>query len=194
MDDEECIRRIRRGEKEYLDNLIRRHYSSIEKYCYWKTGSQETAQDITQETFYRFFRCFDRYTHGGKLRAYLYTIARRLCSDYLQDGRPLALENADIICGDDIPMEEAVESGQSVRQMLSVLPPDQREILLLRFVHDMKYREIAEITGISICLVQYKMRRGLTLLRKELERGKELEQAKVKRNGKASAAAPNTSI
>ncbi|MNM15376.1 ECF RNA polymerase sigma factor SigW [compost metagenome] len=194
MDDEEYIRRIRRGEKEYLDNLIRRHYSSIEKYCYWKTGSQENAQDITQETFYRFFRCFDRYTHGGKLRAYLYTIARRLCSEYLQGGRPLALENAEIIRSEDISMEEAVESGQNNRQMLDVVLPIQREILLLRFVHDMKYREIAEITGISICLVQYKMRRGLALIRKELERGKELEQAKAKRNGKAAEAAPHTSL
>lgn len=193
MDEADWVRSIRRGETEYMDLLIKRHYPSIQKYCYWKTGNAEAAQDLTQETFYRFFRYFHSYTHAGKLRAYLYTIARRLCSEHFKQGQTLPLEEAEKIHRAYLSMEEQIEGEQHIRQLLGSLAPDQQEILLLRFVHDMKFREIAEVTGLNLCLVQYKARRGLAVIRKEMERGGAYEQTnRTSAHSKTSSVASNS--
>lgn len=195
MEDAELIERIKQGEEQYLNVLIEKHYESIRKYCYWKTGHTETAQDITQETFYRFFRHFGQYSHAGKCRAYLYTIARNLCADYYLAKRKYSTEELAESDGGEMPsMEEAVGSQLDVDQLLADLPQEQQELLLLRFSYDLKYREIAEITGINLCLVQYRVKRGLSTLRKKLERSVNDEEVINRTDSKQTAAtryAPN---
>jgi len=170
VDDAELIRRIQQGKLQYLTPLIERHYASLQKYCYWKIRNTEEAQDITQETFYRFCRNIEQYTHSGKCRAYLYTIARNLCHNYFQDKRLLSLEEVrEEQCGLTATMEEKIDSEQLVYELITGLPAEQREALFLRFCLDLKFREIAEITGTNICMVQYRVKRGLNLLRKKYE-------------------------
>jgi len=188
MEDAELILRIQNGETEYMDCLISRHYDSIGKYCFWKTRSVEAAEDITQETFYRFFRYFDQYSHVGKCRAYLYTIARRLCSEFFSIQQSVSMEELTETSGFTLSMEEEVESEHSVNQMISKLPPDQQEVMLLRFIHDFKYRDIASITGLSIYMVQHKVKKSLSFIKKDIERGSLLEQTPDKHNPRPSAA------
>lgn len=178
MDDAELIRRIQQGELQYLTPLIERHYASIEKYCYWKIGNAEEAQDLTQETFYRFCRNFEQYAHTGKFRAYLYTIARHICYDHYQNKRMLSLEEVtEGQCGPAPSMEEKIDSEQMVYQLINDLPTEQREALFLRFCLDLKFREIADITGTNICVVQYRVKRGLSALKKKWERKKNDEES-----------------
>ncbi len=134
MEDAELIIRIQQGEHQFTNLLIERHYGAIGKYCYWRTSNIEAAQDITQETFYRFFRNFDQYTHAGKCRAYLYTIARHLCYDHFQGRRLLSLEDLEEgQCGEVPSMEETVDSQVAVNQLIKELPTEQQEALLLRY-------------------------------------------------------------
>lgn len=177
MDDAELVRRIKKGELQYLTPLIERHYASIEKYCYWKVGKVEEAQDLTQETFYRFCRNFEQYNHAGKCRAYLYTIARHLCCDYLQDKRMLSMEEVtEGQCGQTLSMEEKIDNELLIYQLVNDLPTEQREALYLRFCMDLTFREIAEITGTNIWVVQYRVKRGLNVLRKRWERKEKNEE------------------
>ncbi|OAB42779.1 sigma-70 family RNA polymerase sigma factor [Paenibacillus glacialis] len=191
MEDAELIIRIQQGKHHFTNLLIERHYDSIGKYCYWRTSNIEAAQDITQETFYRFFRNFDQYTHVGKCRAYLYTIARHLCYDYFQARRLLSLEEpAEEQCGEAPSMEETVDSQIAVNQLIKELPTEQQEVLFLRFCYDLRFREIAEITGVNICIVQYRVKRGLSTLNKKLGGRDKYEETTDRTNSKHAKSSP----
>ncbi|MNO25696.1 ECF RNA polymerase sigma factor SigW [compost metagenome] len=181
MDEREWIRRIQEGETKYLTPLIERHYSGIQKYCYYRVRSEEESKDLTQETFLRFCRSIEKYTNAGKCRAYLYTIARHLCNDYLRKWTPLPWEHAEeasdlaaLQQGNSI--EEQVEREQLIDELLQLLPKEQREAIFMRFCLDLTFRDIAQISGINVCVVQYRVRRGLLVLRRHLERSDSFAQ------------------
>lgn len=81
LNDEKLILQIQRGNIEYANELIEKHYSSILRYCTWHCHNTDRAEDLTQETFLRVFRDIDSYEQRGSFRAYLYTIAHHLCID-----------------------------------------------------------------------------------------------------------------
>ena len=60
--------------EEKVEDLIRRYYSDIYKYCFFHLGNRETAEDITQEVFLKFLKSLDSYREYGKLKNYLYII------------------------------------------------------------------------------------------------------------------------
>ncbi|MEK4852945.1 sigma-70 family RNA polymerase sigma factor [Paenibacillus sp. FSL H7-0756] len=180
MDEVEWIRRIQEGETQYLTPLIEHYYPGIQKYCYYRVRSEEEAKDLTQETFYRFCRSIDKYRHTGKCLAYLYTIARNLCKDYLQKRRSLSWEQvqeAEKVHIRQTPsIEEQVEGEQLVTELLLILPEEQREMVFMRYCLDMTFRDISRVTGVNVCMVQYRVNRGLVVFRNYLERSGFVEQ------------------
>ena len=74
LNDEKLILQIQRGNIEYANELIEKHYSSILRYCTWHCHNTDRAEDLTQETFLRVFRDIDSYEQRGSFRAYLYTM------------------------------------------------------------------------------------------------------------------------
>lgn len=184
MDEGEWICRIQNGETEYLTPLIEKYYSDIQKYCYWRIGNKEESKDLTQETFYRFCRNINKYTNMGKLRGYLFTIARHLCNDYLRKSRPLSwLEFEDdaesLLVQQNLSVEDLVEREQLVNEFLKLLPEEQSELIFMRYCLDLTFREISRITGIHVCIVQYRIKRGLIVLRKHWEWGETVEKKVV---------------
>lgn len=181
MDEGEWIRRIQEGETGYLTPLIERYYAGIQKYCYYRVRSEEESKDLTQETFYRFCRHIEKYSNAGKCRAYLYTIARHLCNDLLRKRARLPsmeFEEANMreAVWPGLSIEEQVVKGQLVEELLQWLPEEQREPVFLRFCLDLTFRDIARITGVNVCMVQYRVKRGLNGLRRYLERSDVIEQ------------------
>ena len=79
--DNVLINRVKAGDEDAAELLIRRYYPSILRYCRWHCPNMETAEDLTQETFIRLFRHLDEYKNRGTFKAYLYTIANHLCID-----------------------------------------------------------------------------------------------------------------
>ncbi|MDT3424637.1 RNA polymerase sigma-70 factor (ECF subfamily) [Paenibacillus forsythiae] len=181
MEEGEWIRRIQEGETQYLTPLIDRHYAGIQKYCCWRIRDNEEAKDLTQETFYRFCRHIESYTNTGKCRAYLYTIARHLCNDHMKKRPPLSWEEAKeatdrAALQSSCFIEEQVEREQLVHELLQLLPDEQRELVFMRYCLDLTFRDIARITGVNVCMVQYRVKRGLVVLRRYLQRSESGEQ------------------
>lgn len=119
-------------------------YDKIYKYCYFKVKNKEIAEDLTQETFLKYFTQ-NAYISRGKQLAYLYTIAKNQCTDYFRKQQSIPLE-ADSI--------EADSSGNTVtnlmiRQAVNNLPHELAEVVLLRFSSEMGINEIALFLGIS---------------------------------------------
>lgn len=73
-------------------------------------------------------------------------------------------------------IEEQVEREQLVHELFELLPEAQRELVFMRFCLDLTYRDIARVTGVNVCMVQYRVKRGLAVLRSYLERNEAVEQ------------------
>ena len=139
---------------------IEEQYDKIYRYCYFRLHRRELAEDITQETFLRFY-AQEQYQETGKAMRYLYTIARNLCIDTYkkQPDEPLPeeLEQPD--------GTEAVLTDLALREALRQLETEQQELLLLRYVNEASAADIADLLGISRFAVYRKTNRALKQLR-----------------------------
>lgn len=130
-------------------------YDKIYRYCYFKVNNRCLAEDLTQETFLRYF-AQNSYVNHGKQLAYLYTIARNLCIDYYRKPqRTVAGEdfsqggwqkNVENMWGNSM---EHVETSLHLQMAVDKLPAEMQELILLRYVNELSVREICKITGLS---------------------------------------------
>ena len=195
MNERQWIYAIQRGDKRYLQDIVEKYYDDIFRFCTFQTGNREDAYDLAQETFLRFIRYVEGY-HYRNLKGYLLTIAMNLCRDHLTakgrreereisfdqeagsgndpDGDSLweAYQPADLDRAEGSPEVRMIEGDIHDRLMekLSCLPQMQRETLLFHYLYDMKYREIAKITGVSVSTVKSRIKQGTEKLRKMMER------------------------
>lgn len=155
------------GDSDAAELLIRRYYSSILRYCRWHCPDMETAEDLTQETFIRLFRHLDNYKARGCFKAWLYTIANRLCIDESRKTSFSPLEEQDFPTTDDSRLRR-IEDHEQIIGLLRFLSPEQKEAILLRFEEELSFSEIAKIMGCSLRTAQSRVRNGLKIMRKEL--------------------------
>lgn len=78
------IRKIEKGNEQAMDQFVLKHYPKIYQYCLLRVRDHGYAEDLTQETFLKFFQAFERYKHYGKALNYLYVIAGNLCKDHFR--------------------------------------------------------------------------------------------------------------
>ena len=163
--DEELIKQIRAGDEEAADTLVKRYYTDILRYCKRHIIDQNLAEDATQETFYRVFRSLMRYQDKERFRAWLYMIARNICIDENRKQKntiPLELEDI----GEESNDIHQIENSDEIEQLLSVLPEEQREAILLYFEDELTYKEIGKILGIPARTVQSRVKNGIKAIKK----------------------------
>lgn len=109
----------------------------------------------------------------GKLQNYLLTIAANTCNNYFKKTKPVYtdFDAFDIADGADSALEKMIrnENTAEVRRALHTLPDYQKEVIILRFYHDLKIREIAKITKSNVPTVKSRLRQGLQKIRRCLE-------------------------
>jgi len=141
----------------------------------WLMRNEQDAQDVAQEAYLRAFRFFPGF-RGGDARAWLLKIVRNTCYTWLHANRPLqeaAEFDESLFQPDSCPPnpEEAVlqnDGDTLVRKALENLPPNFREVLILRELEGMSYREIADITGMPAGTVMSSLSRARGRLRQVL--------------------------
>ena len=177
MSDEELVEQIQLGNENAAEELIRRYYSSIFRYCRWHCSGLEKAEDLTQETFLKLFRNLPHYDGKKKgrttqkFKAYLYMIANRLCIDESRRQRIYPLEDEESIVNERNEISR-IDDKEEIRYLLSVLSSEQREAVILRFGEQLSFAEIAEITGCNIRTAQSRVRNALAVMRKEQRDGR----------------------
>ena len=144
---------------------IEEQYDKIYRYCYFKLHSKELAEDVTQETFFRYLKHYNCITTASALK-YLYTIARNLCVDEYRKPKP---ESLDEEITDDT-MEEKLIINLTVRTVLSKLTPDEQELLLLRYVNEVPISTLGKLYGISRFAVYRKLSSVTNKFREELSK------------------------
>ena len=140
---------------------LQEQYDKIYKYYYFKVKNAHLAEDLTQEAFLRFFSS-NNYISRGKPLAYLYTIARNLCTD---EFRKKTTELISDDYEDTNAAYENVDTSVAVQSAIKILPDDVKEILLLRYANDLSVGEIASFTGLSRFAVRRKINGALSKLK-----------------------------
>ena len=154
---------------------IEQQYDKLLCYCYMKLRDRTLAEDVTQETFIRFFESKD-YHSIGKEMAYLYTIARNLCIDYFRKQKEELIEDLPAKIQEMPDSSDKVESivdQLSIEQALDHLTDDEREAVVLRFSGELSVEDIAKSMDISRFAVRRRISSALEKLRKEMERNEE---------------------
>ena len=146
---------------------IEEQYDKIYRYCYFKMYDDQIAQDITQETFLRFYKQGLNLGSDKEL-PYLYTIAKNLCIDHFRRRTTESLEEITEEVIDD-PTEDLI-SNLTLRMTISKLPSDERELIFLRYVNEISIATICKITGLSRFAVYRRLSKSLKWLKEELKK------------------------
>lgn len=171
LSDDELVEQIKCGDEQAAEELIKRYYTSILRYCKWHCSSVEKAEDLTQETFYKLFKNISDYKGKKKFKAYLYTIANRLCIDEGRKTTFYPLEDEETLvdeCNEILRLEDKAE----IAYLLNMLSSEQREAIILRFGEQLEFHEIAKVMGCNMRTAQSRVRNGLKIMRKENRNGK----------------------
>lgn len=170
LDDQECVTRAQRGEGKAFSELIARYQDRVYRFLLRLTRSADDALDLTQDTFLRAYQSIDRWRPDALFRTWLFRIARNLAFDRLRRDKRVEFveleEDADIQDPAGGP-EAILETAQRLQQLeaaLERLPPEHREILLLREIEDMSYDEIARVLDLNAGTVKSRLARARAAL------------------------------
>lgn len=167
------------GNNEAFDVLLDRHQGKLFSYILFIVHNEELANDIFQETFVKAIMMIQqrRYVESGRFLSWLMRIAHNMIIDlFRQEKNENTVSDHEVdydlfndIRFSELNVENRMVKDQTlddVRTMVEHLPENQKEIVYMRYYQEMSFREIAEITGVSINTALGRMRYALLNLRK----------------------------
>jgi RNA polymerase sigma-70 factor, ECF subfamily len=158
-------------DQEAFAQLYDRHVVRIYRHIYYMVSDATTAEDLTAQTFLKAWEAIDRYKErGAPIVAWLLRISHNLTVSYLRSKRDHSeLDETFLDSKMTRNPEEALEQAsdeKSMREAVLKLRDEQRQVIMLRFVEEMDYREVADIIGKSVPAVRVIQHRALGNLRK----------------------------
>jgi RNA polymerase sigma factor (sigma-70 family) len=165
-----------------FERLLLPHLSAAYNLARWLTGTVEDAEDLVQEAYLRALKSFDGF-RGGDGRAWLLTIVRNTCYTWLQQNRSNELttpfDEEIHKAQDEAPSPETLllrsADSELVKKALQELALEFREVLILRELEGLSYKEIAAVAGIPIGTVMSRLARGRSQLSKRARKSSALE-------------------
>lgn len=150
------IQKIKNGDSSAAARLVEKYYASIYQYCFLHIRDRYLAEDMAQETFVRFFEAVVRYEDTGRTRRYLYCIAGNLIKNYHRKKKeiPVAADWLPEMTEDNL---SDIEIRLDMERVLDQLPAELKEITILFFFQGLRQREIADLLGIKLSLVKYRV-------------------------------------
>ena len=175
--DAELIHAYMHGNEQALEVLINRYKDKIYTSVYMLVKDKYLAEDIFQDAFLKMIKTIKdgRYAEQGKFLPWAIRVAHNLCMDHFRRSRqqiPVTLPDgqdiANLFGAGDL-VADGIEKRQvhdSVRKMVEELPEEQREVIVLRMYSDLSFKEISDLTGVSINTALGRMRYALINMRK----------------------------
>ena len=179
MSDHELVELYEQGVDRAFDVLLERNQEALFAYIMRLTQDVDQANDVFQETFMKAIVCIrsHQYKTTGKFSAWLMRIAHNLVIDLLRTNRNMPQYDGDMqnnVLYNNVRLSQECCEEDMLRQadlttlekMIGMLPPVQQEIVHLRFYEDLSFKEIAQITNVSINTALGRMRYATLNLRK----------------------------
>jgi len=170
----DLVTRAQKGSVDAAGQLYERHYRSIFRYLFYRTGDQNAAEDLTGEVFLKMVQALPTYrVTAATFRTWLFQIARNLSIDHFRrfKNHPVVTLEEHIPAGDESP-ENTVDnrlSGYRLQQALAQLGDEQRDVVVMRFIEGMPVAEVAGTLHKSEDAVKGLQRRALIALRDLLQ-------------------------
>jgi RNA polymerase sigma-70 factor (ECF subfamily) len=178
ISDQELIGRYLAGQESALEKLVRRHKNRVFAYILMVVKDKDLAEDLFQDTFIKVINTIrsGQYKEEGKFIQWVMRIAHNLIIDYFRKSKRIPIiENKDeydifervrirVESVEEILITEQIH--QDVKKLIDYLPKEQKEVLLMRHYKDMSFKDIAEVTNVSINTALGRMRYALINLRK----------------------------
>ena len=170
------------GDENALTILINRHQSKIFGFIYSKIADRDISNDIFQDTFVKVIKTLksNSYNEEGKFLPWVMRIAHNLIIDHFRKNKkmPMFRETEEfsifsIMSDDSLTIENKIIQHQvevDLRNIIEELPIDQKEVLIMRMYQDMSFKEISEVTGVSINTALGRMRYALMNMRKVIDK------------------------
>lgn len=181
LTDKELIAQYLGGDEKSFEELLNRHQQKIYTTIYLFVKDDSLAQDIFQEVFIKIIDTLrkGKYNHEGKFVQWAMRISYNLCVDYFRRNkrRPKVqptdtFDIFDVLGSKEDNAEQMMiksQTHQKIRNLVDMLPPEQREVVILRHYADMSFKEISKLTRVSINTALGRMRYALINIRKLVE-------------------------
>jgi len=186
VQDDELIRQYQGGEENAICELLERHKKRVYSYILNVVREKHVAEDIFQETFFKVIRTLKKqqYNGEGKFIQWVVRIAHNLIIDHFRQNKKIStiskvvkpdgkvLDVFDVIKVEDSSHEDTLVKHQirkDIRKLVEHLPHEQKEVVILRHYYDMSFKEIADMTNVSINTALGRMRYALINLRRLAE-------------------------
>jgi RNA polymerase sigma-70 factor (ECF subfamily) len=173
-DDLPIVLRAIQKDQDAFGELYDRHVVRVYRHLYYMVGNAAEAEDLTAQTFLRAWEAIPRYqVRGAPFVSWLLRIAHNLGVSHLRSKRESSQLHDGIV---DDKMRRDPESAYAqtadeelVREAILRLREEQRQVIILRFIEDLDYREVAEIIGKSVAAIRVIQHRALNSLRKQMK-------------------------
>lgn len=168
------IRKVQDGDVNAFEDLVAAYEKNVYNLALRMTGNPEDAEDMAQEAFLKAYNSLSAFRGDSKFSVWLYRIVSNVCLDYLRkknkrgtvslsveddDGEDTQLDLPDLSQSPEEVLEKKL-TREAVQRGLAALPPDARQILLLREVQGLSYDEIGEVLGLEIGTVKSRIFRA----------------------------------
>ena len=181
LNDQQLIADYLNGNEKAFEELLSRHKDKIYTSIYLFVKDHGLAEDIFQEVFIKIIDTLrkGKYNHEGKFLQWALRISYNMCVDYFRRTRRRpkvspteTFDIFDVLQNPDLNAEQSIIKSQThskIRSLVDMLPPEQREVVILRHYADMSFKEIAQLTRVSINTALGRMRYALINIRKMVE-------------------------
>jgi RNA polymerase sigma-70 factor (ECF subfamily) len=165
----ELIRQLRQGEPEAGRQFVRAYYAGVYRYLLYLSRSRDNAEDLTQETFLQAWRRLDTFAGRAPLSLWLHRIAHR---EFLQSLRSQRVEaSLEVVAEPAATRKVAPTEEMELWDAIRKLPGNEREVVVLHYLHGYDCAEIAEIVRAHVSTVKYRLTLARAHLQRELGEG-----------------------
>ena len=182
LSDQALLEMYQQGDREAVSQLLERHARRVRDYVRMLVKDNDVADDLTQEVLIKVVKVLDegRYTDKGRFQPWLLRIAHNRVLDYFRAQKQVKTVSESSagfdILGSKNFAEPSIEDrliseqqAEEVRQLIELLPAEQREVVKMRYYEGLSFKEIAEHTGVSINTALGRMRYALIHMRQMIK-------------------------
>jgi RNA polymerase sigma-70 factor (ECF subfamily) len=174
-DEHKIIQLCLGGDSEQYALLVDKYKAMAYNIAYRMVGDADIAKDMSQESFISAYASLEKFQYGSRFSSWLYRIVVNKCKDYLRAERDTVDvdEISDVVPSKERTPEQTVsarQTGDVIQQALNSLPDEYRDVILLKHMEELDYREISDILGVSVNALKVRAHRGREMLRELLEK------------------------
>lgn len=198
MNEQDLILALQRGDESAFADLIARHEKKVYNLCLRMLGNEHDAEEAAQDAFLALWRSIGDFRGESSLSTWLYRLASNACIDLMRKNRRAAndvsieTEEGTWEIADEraAPHEELERKEQlrSIREGLDALPPEYRQVLILRELQQLSYQEIVDVTGLELGTVKSRISRARQLLKNYLTASGNFFESRTSKTGETNAA------